>query len=136
VENHGGMIAAWENILGLSETKWPGQGMKQMRKGHHIVWSGEKEEKKNGVTIILSPEMADKVTQIDYITGRIIKINLLSKGKEIEIIQVYAPQVGCTDVEKEAFTQQLQETATGEYVNIMGDFNAQVGKERNGTKIL
>jgi hypothetical protein len=24
------------------------------------------------------------------------------KGKEIEIIQVYAPQVGCTDVEKEA----------------------------------
>jgi hypothetical protein len=79
----------------LSETKWPGQGMKQMRKGHHIVWSGEKEEKKNG-------EMTDKVIQIDYISGRIIKINLLSKGKEIEIIQVYAPQVGCTDVEKEA----------------------------------
>jgi hypothetical protein len=80
--------------------------------------------------------MTDKVTQIDYISGRIIKINLLSKGKEIEIIQVYAPQVGCTDVEKEAFTQQLEETATGEYINIMGDFNAQVGTERNDTKIL
>jgi hypothetical protein len=34
------------DILGLSETKWPGQGMKQMRRGHHIVWSGEKEEKR------------------------------------------------------------------------------------------
>jgi hypothetical protein len=67
-----------------------------------------------------------------YISGRIIKINLLSKGKEIEIIQVYAPQVSCTDVEKEAFTQQLEGTATGEYVNIMGDFNAQVGTQRNG----
>jgi hypothetical protein len=41
-------------------------------------------------------------------------------------------EVGCTDVEKEAFTQQLEETATGEYVKIMGDFNAQVGTERNG----
>jgi exonuclease III len=98
------MIRRKIDILGLSEMKWPGQGMKQMRKGHHIVWSGEKEETKKGVAIILSPEMTDKVTQIDYISGRIIKINLLSKGKETEIIQVYAPQVGCTDVEKEAFT--------------------------------
>jgi exonuclease III len=59
------MIRRKIDILGLSETKWPGQGMKQMRKGHHIVWSGEKEKKKNGVAIILSPEMTDKVTQID-----------------------------------------------------------------------
>jgi hypothetical protein len=28
--------------------------------------------------------------------------------------------------------KRLEETATGEYVNIMGDFNAQVGTERNG----
>jgi hypothetical protein len=33
------------DFLGLSETKWPGQGMKQMKKGHHIIWSGKKEEK-------------------------------------------------------------------------------------------
>jgi exonuclease III len=92
------MIRRKIDILGLSETKWPGQGMKQMRRGHHIIWSGEKEEKRNVVAIILSPEMIDKVTQVDYVSGRIIKINLLSKGKEIEILQVYAPQVGCTDV--------------------------------------
>jgi exonuclease III len=42
------MIRRKIDILGLSETKWPGQGMKQLRKGHHIVWSGEKEEKKMG----------------------------------------------------------------------------------------
>jgi exonuclease III len=80
-----------------------------LRKGHHIFWSGENEEKRNGVAIVLSPEIIDKVTQIEHISGRIIKIKKLSKGKETEIIQVYAPQVGCTDVEKEVFTQQLEE---------------------------
>jgi hypothetical protein len=74
------MIRRIIDILGLSETKWPGQGMKQMRRGHHIVWSGEKrrEEKWSGNHI---KPRNDKVTQIDYISGRIIKINLLSKGK-------------------------------------------------------
>jgi exonuclease III len=60
------MIRRKIDILGFSETKWPGQGMKQMRRGHHIVWSGEKEEKRNGVAIILSPEMIDKVTQTTF----------------------------------------------------------------------
>jgi hypothetical protein len=75
------------------------------------------------VAIILSPEMVDKGTQIKYISRRIIKIKIHSKEKEIEIIQVYVPQVGCIDVD--AFTQQLEGTAAEEYVNIMGNFNAQ-----------
>ena len=65
------------SILGLSETKWLNDGTKEIRKHCHIIQSGEKEGNKNGVAIFVSPEMMDEVVQVNYISGRIIRIKII-----------------------------------------------------------
>ena len=65
-------------------------------KGYILIWSGEKDMKKNGVQI----EIKARITQIDYISCWIIQIKTLLKGKETKIIQICALQVGCQDDEK------------------------------------
>lgn len=53
------------DILGLSETKWKGQGTKELRHGYHLYWSGG-EIARNGVAIILSAQMKCRVINIEY----------------------------------------------------------------------
>jgi hypothetical protein len=50
------------------------------------------------------------------------------KEKEMNTPQINAPRTGCSSEEKE-FEETLQDNACGESVCIMGDFNAQMGKE-------
>jgi hypothetical protein len=45
---------------------------------------------------------------------------------------IYAPQTRCSNEEREEFEEILEDNANGEYIYVMGDFNAQTGKERNG----
>ena len=75
--------------MGLNE------GTSKIMKGHNVIWSGEKDTKRNGVAIVVSPEIKDRITQIDHILSRVIKIKILLKGREI--IQIYAHQVDSQD---------------------------------------
>jgi hypothetical protein len=77
--------------------------------------------KRNGIAIILSPEIKYIITQIDYISCRITKIKILLKGKETKINQTCALQVGCQDDEKDAFIEELEEVLCGEYTIIVGN---------------
>jgi uncharacterized protein YqeY len=61
-----------------------------------------------------------------------MNIRILVKEKEMNILQMYAPQTGCSNEEKE-FKEILKDNAGGECICIMGDFNAQIGKDSNGT---
>jgi hypothetical protein len=66
----------------------------------------------------------------------VMNIRILMRKKEMNILKIYAPQAGCSNEEKEEFEEILEDNASGEYIFIMGDFNAQTGKGRNGYKTI
>ncbi|KAG8330444.1 hypothetical protein J6590_064340 [Homalodisca vitripennis] len=73
-----------------------------------------------------------EVMKVDVVSERIIKVTVRMEGEIMDIIQVYAPQTGCTDDEKREFEEDLERQVKEERTIIIGDFNAQVGKFRQG----
>jgi hypothetical protein len=106
----------------LSKTKWTGQGRKKLRKGYETIWSSKNTGKKKLIEIILIPTYGEKVTDTEFISGRKIKIKLLVKVKEMNFLQIYAPQIGCSIEEKEKFKEIIETKATGKHICIMGDY--------------
>lgn len=97
------------HLLGLSETKWKGTGAKNLRDGYRLYWNGNKKESRNGVGFIQSKDV-DAVTDITYIGERIIKAKVTTKNRTLTIIQVYAPQRGCTVQEKRESSWKIWRT--------------------------
>ena len=117
------------DILGLGETRWKGQGRKELRKGFWLYWNGNEVGKRNGVGVVVRDGLKEEV---EGINDRLMRLKVHVKGRKMEILQVYAPQVGCTAQEKEEFEEELQKQMRGQNIMIMGDFNAHVGTERQG----
>jgi hypothetical protein len=57
--------------------------------------------KRNGVVINLIPTYNENTINIEFISERITKIKILVKGKEMNFLQIYAPQTGCSVEEEE-----------------------------------
>ena len=57
---------------------------------------------RNGIGIILSKEWQDKILEIKRISDRIMTMKLVSGNTMLNIISVYAPQVGCSQQEKDS----------------------------------
>ncbi|KAL1446754.1 hypothetical protein WDU94_015598, partial [Cyamophila willieti] len=125
------MIERKLDVLGLSETKWIGQGCKELRDGFYLYWSGSDTFKKNGVGIIVNNKIKMNVVETQSISERLISMKIkLNKTQLIDVIQCYAPQQGRDEAEKLAFEELLDENKKNDNVIIMGDMNAQVGTDR------
>ena len=89
-----------------------------------------------GVAFILTPEMADRIVKVTYESERIIEILVKLREAEVRLIQVYAPQQGRSNREKDEFYEKLQylyDTDEGmRNTIIMGDINGHVGTNRQG----
>ena len=89
---------------------------------------------RNGVGIILGEKLIDHVLQVNRKADRIMRIQLVIAEKKMNIISVYAPQVGCSDDEKLTFWEELDDVLQSipdkEGLVVIGDFNGHVGKKR------
>ncbi|XP_046663106.1 craniofacial development protein 2-like [Homalodisca vitripennis] len=112
--------------MGISETKWKGSGSREVGQGYRIWWSGGEIGRRNGVAIVMDKKMTSRVMKVDVVSERIIKVTVRMEGEIMDIIQVYAPQTGCTDDEKREFEEDLERQVKEERTIIIGDFNAQV----------
>uniref|UniRef100_A0A1W7R9N5 Endonuclease-reverse transcriptase HmRTE-e01 n=1 Tax=Hadrurus spadix TaxID=141984 RepID=A0A1W7R9N5_9SCOR len=121
------------DLLGISETKWKGKGNMTLRDGYRLYWSGGKEAK-NGVGFIMRGEIQDHLEQIKYVSDRIIKAKIWIGGGTKEFVQVYAPQSGNREESIEDFLAEVEREISDKDTVIMGDLNAQVGKERSGVE--
>jgi hypothetical protein len=54
------------------------------------------------------------LTESKCISGRVMEIRLLMKEKEMNILQIYAPQIDCSNDKKEDFREILEGNASGE----------------------
>ena len=123
------------DILLVQETKWKGERAAEIGAGYKIYYVGV-DGRRNGVGIILTPDLKENVLEIVRINDRIIRMKIEWFGENWNIVSVYAPQIGCTQVEKENFWRDLdgviQELPTAERLLVGGDFNGHVGASNRG----
>ena len=122
------------NIFGLCETRWTNSGSMQIDDYKIIYSGGDKHEK--GVGIILDKERSKSLMGYWAISDRVLLVKLKGHPFNISIIQAYAPTSASTEEDIEAFYETLEKAKeqckSQDIIIMMGDFNARVGKQREG----
>jgi len=78
------------DILGLSETRWTGQG-RFVSDNATILYSGNEKHHIHGVGIILSKHASQTLVEWKPVSQRIITAIFHTKHAKVTIVQVYAP---------------------------------------------
>ena len=125
------------DLLGVSETHIPGVG--SMKLGDiEFVYSGRKDGvHRQGVGLMMNKEAAKSCLGWEGINNRILIAHFMTKKFRVSVIVVYAP-IEPTDgdtSDSDEFYLQLQEQIDRvpgrNMVFLLGDFNAQVGRNRD-----
>ncbi|XP_063615696.1 craniofacial development protein 2-like [Penaeus indicus] len=123
------------NILCVQETKWKGAKAREMGNGYKMYYVGH-DTRRNGVGIVLDPEMKEGVLQVHRESDRVMWMKVEVENEPVNIVCAYAPQVGCDDVEKEDFWRTVSEVMVKiprtERVWIGADLNGHVGGGAQG----
>jgi exonuclease III len=122
----------------LQETRWKGDGATLLgKKGamYKFLWAGGKEGLA-GVGILVAEKWIEKVIEVKCISERIMVLRVTVGKSVLNIVSVYAPQVGRSTEEKEEFYgvlgKVLSKISTSESLFVRGDMNGHVGKEADG----
>ena len=123
------------NIMCLQETKWIGEKGKVLDNTGYKLWYSGKDRTRNGVGIIVDTLFIDKVVGVIRKGDRIINLKIIMGNEPINIISVYAPQVGLDENTKMKFWEDLesliQSIPQNEKFFIGGDLNGHVGKGKD-----
>ncbi|XP_048007662.1 craniofacial development protein 2-like [Leguminivora glycinivorella] len=124
-------VAQWSYPDGLRETKWKGSKSKDIGNDYQVIYHGT-DNKRNGVAIVLDNNFKARIINITRKSDRLIAIKLALDDQQItNIISAYAPQSGCTDVEKsdfwDDFDDLIRSIPINKYKIIGGDLNGHVG---------
>lgn len=126
-------------IMGVSEMRWPGSSYCSIE-NYRTYYSGKDDGRhEHGVGLIVNKEAARHVTNFVPVNERVILLQLNASPININIIQVYAPTSDHSEDEVEEFYSQIKDLIKKlpkqEMLILMGDFNAKVGKGREGKHI-
>ena len=121
------------DVLCVQETGWKGQKARELGEGYKLYYMGV-DTRRNGVGIVLSPERKERVIQVSRESDRLIWLKIdvgVATVATVNVVCVYAPQVGCTDEEKDEFWDHLCEVTrripNEEVLWIAGDLNGHIG---------
>ena len=90
------------DILCVQETQRKGSKARELGNGYKLYFDGLG-KKRNGIGIILKPELTKGVIEVRRVSDRVLEMKL-EIGKElINVVSTHAPQVGCDTEEKEEF---------------------------------
>ena len=76
-----------------------GSKAREIGAGYKLYYHGG-DGTKNGVGIVLSEDMRDRVLAVERTCDRVMNIKLEIEGEVWHIISCYVPQMGCTQEEK------------------------------------
>ena len=120
-------------VLCVQETRWKGNKAREIGDGYKLFYSGSTAQCRNGVGIILAQEYKNDVIYVKRRNDRIMKMKISCNESVLNIISAYAPQVGCTEEEKDEFWRQLDEEVLtvprSESLVIGGDLNGHIGQD-------
>ncbi|XP_050521934.1 uncharacterized protein LOC126894745 [Daktulosphaira vitifoliae] len=84
----------------------------------------------------MEEEMKSKVVEVARKSDRIIVVKLIFEEKVLNVISAYAPQVGCSEIDKEVFWREMdevmQDVPGNEDAVIGGDMNEDVNNDSKG----
>ena len=119
------------DVLGISETKARGNGMKEIDGAKYIFAGVVEGRAKGGVGIVVRNRVANCIKSWRCVSERCIAARLRIEGKWLTIVQVYAPTDDRDPSIKDDFYGDLQmainRTPRGDKLIVLGDFNARVG---------
>jgi len=124
------------NILCVQETKWKGEKAKEIGNGYKLFYYGTN-NRRNGVGIILDPEMKKNVLEVNRKSDRLMRVKIKVENRIINIVSASPPQTGCEEEEKEEFGDNLgrviQNVPPLEVLWVGGDLNGHVGEGNTGS---
>ena len=102
------------NIACLQETKWVGSKANELENTRYnkIYYTGL-DRRRNGVGIVVDKDLKNDVITVSRKGDRIILVKLVLGGNTINIISVYAPQVGLDEHTKTQFWESMDELMRG-----------------------
>ena len=126
------------DICSVQEHRWAGgiqanqtRLMKGKNSNYKLYWCGNRMGL-GGVGLLLAEKWIEKVFDVQRVSDRILLLLLVIDKTVFAFISVYAPQVGCPDVEKEQFYDLLQEivskVSSSEVLIPIGNWNSHVGR--------
>ena len=93
------------NIACVQEPKWVGANARVVD-GCKLWYSGSSKAR-NGVGILVEKELVDFVVEVKRKSDRIMAIKVLVGSEVINVVSVYAPQIGMSDDTKKLFWEDL-----------------------------
>ncbi|KAL3287171.1 hypothetical protein HHI36_001650 [Cryptolaemus montrouzieri] len=115
----------WD-ILGLCETRLPGEKCTTLKSGHLMYQRNtENNAHVGGVAILVNKRLTHKVIEMRSISNRVIYITIkISQRYKLQVIQVYAPTSTAEDEEIESFYEDIsmaQKDEKAHFTLIIGD---------------
>ena len=124
----------WD-IVGLSATQIKESRNEILPSGHSFYNSGNNLSRTNGVGFLVNKVISPFISDYNDISDRLATLTLQGKENRIVIIQVYFPTTSHPDEEVDKLYDQVQniidKIPKRDFLFIMGDFNARVGKLHN-----
>ena len=118
----------------LQETRWKG-GSARTLGNYKFLWCGC-EEGVAGVGFLVANRWVDKVIEVNRVSERIMVLRVRVGKAVLNLVSVYAPQVGRSMEEKEEFYISLGKVLSpidvGERLMVCGDMNGHVGSRTDG----
>src|SRR5271157_5364162 len=112
----------------LQETRWKGGSARSLGKEgamYKFLWAGC-EEGLAGVGILVAEKWIEKVIEVKRISERIVVLRVTVSKSVLNIVSVYAPQVGRSTEEKEEFYgvlgKVLSKISTNESLFVRGQW--------------
>ena len=126
------------NIACIQETKWVGAKAREID-GYKLWYSGVKRTT-NGVGILVKGDLVGHVVEVRRKSDRIMSIKLVVGSEVLNVVSVYAPQVGLGEESKRLFWEDLDEVVQSiphnEGLIIGGDFNGHIGSRGEGSETV
>ena len=88
------------DVLCIQETKWKGSKAREPGAGYKLYYHGV-DGMRNDVGIIVKKDYTNGVLEVKRESDRVMSMKLEIEGVGINIVSVYAPQVGCDMEEKD-----------------------------------
>lgn len=127
------------DVCCVQETRWKGNSAKMLGDGYKLFYSGESSGR-NGVGIVLKEDWWEGVVGVRRVSSRVMVVEMVVVGERLNVVSVYAPQVGSDKEEKGKFWEEFDETLNvfcrGVKLVVGGDLNGHVGREAEGFNLV
>ncbi len=121
----------WD-VIALQEIRWSGKGMVR-GKDYILLYSGSDGPHHFGTGFILKTRLKSAILNLEANSDRLCTLRLKGKFCNITLVNAHTPTEDKTMEEKDDFYDVLEQaynsTAGHDMKIVLGDFNAQVGKE-------